>query len=674
MRYTATGSPPTLVAIAGSGSACRFALGPEGKIYMADVYGRGVERWTVVGFEKQITSNGYGVIYDSASEHLFVTANDQVDEYTTEGVLLSETGRGAPFDQTGIGTMSNATGVAVRESTGDLYVAARGSNIVNVYGPLGAFPDVTTGNASQITRTGATVAGEVVPAGGNVSSCQVEWGSSTAYGNTTSCAQPTPFAGPTPVSASLSGLAAGATYHYRIVAANEAGANYSGDQTFTTNFVDGVTTGAATDISRSEATLDGSLEPSGIDAHYYFEWGIDQGYGSTTPVPPGTDAGSGVGIAAASAAVGSLQFGTTYHYRLVASNADGTNYGQDQTFRTLDAVVGLETTAATGMTQTGATLNGKLDPDGLATTYYFEWGPTTAYGTNAPSGPPGASAGGGLGITAVSAPIDGLSSYTTYHYRLVATNSVGTTYGADQTLTTQPPLLPVISETSASNLGANSATLSAQINPGFGQTVYRFQYGRDASYEFRTPPIGPLSDDNVDHPVSLDVTELVAGVTYHYRVVATNFAGVTRGPDRTFTTESPPKIESASATSVTPHGARIEVQVNPGFAATTFHVEYGDGLALATPESGVIGADGGNHAGSVDLAALNAGTTYHYEVVASNAIGTTTGQDQTFTTPAEQTSLPPPPVVKCKKGTVRRHGKCVKKPRRHQKRHNRGRS
>ncbi len=375
MRYTATGSPPTLVAIAGSGSACRFALGPEGKIYMADVYGRGVERWTVVGFEKQITSNGYGVIYDDANEHLFVTAGDRVDEYTTEGLHISETGRGAPFDETGIGTLNNATGVAVRESTGDLYVAGRGSNIVNVYGPLGSFPDVTTGDPSQITRTTATTSGEVVPAGGAVTSCHVEWGPATSYGNTTGCAQATPFATATPVSADLSGLTAGTTYHYRVVAENASGANYGADRTFTTNFVDGVTTGAATGVTRSESTLHGSLEPKGVDAHYYFEWGPDQGYGNTTPTPPGTDAGSGAEGVAASATVAGLQFGTTYHYRLVATNAEGANYGEDQSFRTLDAVVGLETTAATGLSQTAATLNGKLDPDGLADQLLLRMGP-----------------------------------------------------------------------------------------------------------------------------------------------------------------------------------------------------------------------------------------------------------------------------------------------------------
>jgi phosphodiesterase/alkaline phosphatase D-like protein len=289
------------------------------------------------------------------------------------------------------------------------------------------------------------------------------------------------------------------------------------------------------------------------------------------------------------------------------------------------------------------------------------------------STPPGTSAGSGSGSVVLTAPIEGLSSYTTYHYRLVASNSIGTTYGEDESLITSVPLLPGISGTSASEVDSDSATLSAQINPGFGQTVYRFQYGRDTEYEFRMPQAGPLADDNVNHPVSIDVSDLLPGVTYHYRVVAINFAGVSHGPDQTFTTQSAPKIESLSVSGITQHGAHVAAQVNPGLSPTTFHVEYGDAAyGIATPESAVIGSDDSNHGVSVDLTGLSPSTTYHLRIVASNGVGVRTGTDQTFTTAAAPVAVPAPPaVVTCRKGFVRRHGRCVRRKPRHRKRHHR---
>jgi hypothetical protein len=92
------------------------------------------------------------------------------------------------------------------------------------------------------------------------------------------------------------------------------------------------------------------------------------------------------------------------------------------------------TTAATGLTSTGATLNGTVNPEGAATTYQFQYGPTTAYGSVAPASP--GSAGSGSTAVAESAAVTGLNASTTYHYRLTATNSAGTTDGADQQLTT----------------------------------------------------------------------------------------------------------------------------------------------------------------------------------------------------------------------------------------------
>ncbi|MCX6303626.1 MAG: hypothetical protein NT040_01535 [Bacteroidetes bacterium] len=96
------------------------------------------------------------------------------------------------------------------------------------------------------------------------------------------------------------------------------------------------------------------------------------------------------------------------------------------------------TAAATGITMTAATLNGTVNPNGVATTYYFQWGTSVSYGNNTAT----VSAGSGSSAIAVSANLTGLTSGTTYHFRLAGTNSDGTVYGSDLTFT--PPLIPAL--------------------------------------------------------------------------------------------------------------------------------------------------------------------------------------------------------------------------------------
>jgi hypothetical protein len=92
------------------------------------------------------------------------------------------------------------------------------------------------------------------------------------------------------------------------------------------------------------------------------------------------------------------------------------------------------TGSASGVTSTSATLNGTVNPEGAATTYQFQYGTSTGYGTATPASP--ASAGSGSIVVSESASVSGLSASTTYDYRLVATNAAGTTDGSNQTFTT----------------------------------------------------------------------------------------------------------------------------------------------------------------------------------------------------------------------------------------------
>jgi hypothetical protein len=94
------------------------------------------------------------------------------------------------------------------------------------------------------------------------------------------------------------------------------------------------------------------------------------------------------------------------------------------------------TEPASGLTTGGATLNAKIDPEGLATTYRFEYGTTDGYGTTVPAVPK--SAGSGASAVTGSQAVSGLAVGTTYHYRVVAVNEAGQSVGEDRVFTTSP--------------------------------------------------------------------------------------------------------------------------------------------------------------------------------------------------------------------------------------------
>jgi hypothetical protein len=190
-----------------------------------------------------------------------------------------------------------------------------------------------------------------------------------------------------------------------------------------------VTTNAATNVASSSATLNGTVNPNGLTTSVHFQYGTTTNYGSTTP----SHSYGGNMTQSISANISGLSASTTYHFRIVATNGAGTRYGADRTFTTLSPTGPpvVTTNPATLIASFSATLNGSLDPHGLTTTVYFQYGTTTSYGlTTAPQSQTGNT------YRNISANISGLSAGTIYHFRIVATNSAGTRYGADRTFTT----------------------------------------------------------------------------------------------------------------------------------------------------------------------------------------------------------------------------------------------
>jgi hypothetical protein len=292
------------------------------------------------------------------------------------------------------------------------------------------FGGPTTDPATYVASFSATLNGSL-QLDGVTTSVYFQYGPTTNYGLTTA---PQNHSGNMyqNINANVSNLTANAAYHFRIVAHNTRGTSYGNDMTFTTLRATGppiVITNLASLIASYSARLNGSLDPHGLSTNVYFEYGTTTGYGHTTT--PQTQTGNT--YRNVSANIASLSANTVYHYRIVAINPAGTRRGSDRTFTTLSATGPpvVTTSAATNVTASSATLNGSLDPHGLMTTVQFQWGMTTGYGSTTLM-----QTQTGNTYRNIAAIISGLSPHTTYHFRIVATNSAGTRNGADRTFTT----------------------------------------------------------------------------------------------------------------------------------------------------------------------------------------------------------------------------------------------
>src|SRR5438045_2445974 len=191
-------------------------------------------------------------------------------------------------------------------------------------------PTAITGPVTTFSETSATVSGTVNP-NGQATTWHVDYGRNTSYGSQTDPASAGSGAASTNVSATISGLTPGTTYHYRFVAANTSGTTNGADGTFTTagSPVPAVATSSASNLSATSATLSGTVNPNGRATNWHFEYGTSTSYGSSTP---SQNAGSGTTPVNVSAPVSGLRTGVVYHFRLVATNSAGTGRGADHTF------------------------------------------------------------------------------------------------------------------------------------------------------------------------------------------------------------------------------------------------------------------------------------------------------------------------------------------------------
>jgi hypothetical protein len=177
-------------------------------------------------------------------------------------------------------------------------------------------PIVTTSDAVNISGTTATLNGVINPSGASTSGV-FQYGLTSSYGNEKFLNQSgmTGFQ-PLQVNADLSGLEQNQTYHYRIYAMNEFGESVGEDKTFKTSSGTGMsaTTLAATNVTASSATLNGTVNPGGSEAYCEFEYGLTTAYGNMAPIHENPV--NGDQPVAVSYNLNYLQDNQTYHYRV----------------------------------------------------------------------------------------------------------------------------------------------------------------------------------------------------------------------------------------------------------------------------------------------------------------------------------------------------------------------
>jgi hypothetical protein len=387
-------------------------------------------------------------------------------------------------------------------------------------------------------------------------------------------------------------------------------------------FGGGLTTGVAVAPAGGPAAGDVFVESGGVITDYEPS--------GTSLTSFGTEEGHVLGGGAARLAV----YGTPTGTVVFAPNG-----GSVEVFETFAAPT-VTTEAATEVKQTTATVNGTVNPEGLPiTNCFFKY----AGSQTIPCDLSGAAIGTGNTGVAVSAKLEGLEPGANYPFHLVVESEGHVISGAESNFST-PPVATATTE-AASNVGAETATLNAQVNLLTGAGKYYFEYIQEGGAEFLTTEEKPLALG--EQTVSADLTGLIPNRPTFFHVVVVPEAPFTPigGEFVTFTTKvGLPVISKEAASHEERHGARLSGEVNPENGETTYDFEYTtekfyvennktykDSSTLITIAEGEAGRIPLLVAPTT-LSELEAGTVYHYRLVAINAGGTTRGPDHTFTT------------------------------------------
>ncbi|PWU22155.1 MAG: hypothetical protein C5B50_00080 [Verrucomicrobia bacterium] len=393
-------------------------------------------------------------------------------------------------------------------------------------------------------------------------------------------------------------------------------------------FAPDLVTGGAASITSSNSTLNGSVNPGNLATTAWFQWGTTISYGTNTIPITLSATNSALTI---TNTISGLAPGATYHFRLVATNSNGTTFGTDSQFTTLAPLPTVTTLSASGMTAAIAYLNGTVNPNGYVTAAWFDFGVTTNYGSNTATN----SVGSANSSIAVSQALFGLAPGTTYHFRVAATNTWGTSHGSDQAFTTlstnallaaltlsSGPLTPTFS----SNLTSYAATVPNSTN-----TVMATPTSADTNATIFVRVNGgnliAVSSGSPSASLFLNVGHNEIDIWVYAQDDATITAYTI-----TITRTAPPVVSTLGPLYVTGTSATLSGGLTTYSPTATWFdwgttTNYGNHTVTNALDYTVLGYV------SASVTGLVQNTTYHFRVVASNSDGVAYGADFSFLTP-----------------------------------------